>query len=66
VAPRFACPAYKPLNRSRDTQRNEAPAPPHTFDPGEVQAGAAKTMLDELLKRATALKPLRGSPGPGA
>ena len=66
MAPRFARPAYKRLNPARDTQRNEAPAPGDTFDPGEVQAGAAKTMLDELLKRATALNPLRGSPGPGA
>lgn len=30
------------------------------FDPGEVQAKAAVAMLDELLKWAGALKPLRG------
>jgi len=30
-----------------------------TFDPGEVQAKAGGVMLDELLKWATALKPLR-------
>lgn len=30
------------------------------FDPGEVQAKAAATMLDELAKWAGALKPLRG------
>lgn len=30
------------------------------FDPGEVQAKAAATMLDELHKWAAALKPLRG------
>jgi hypothetical protein len=31
-----------------------------TFDPGEVQAKAAQVMLDELLRWAEALKPLRG------
>jgi hypothetical protein len=31
-----------------------------TFDPGEVQAKAAHVMLDELLRWAEALKPLRG------
>jgi len=30
------------------------------FDPGETQAKAAVSMLDELLRWATALKPLRG------
>ena len=29
------------------------------FDPGEIQAKAALAMLDELLKWANALKPLR-------
>jgi NAD(P)H-dependent FMN reductase len=31
-----------------------------TFDPGEVQAKAAEVMLNELLRWAEALKPLRG------
>lgn len=31
-----------------------------TFDPGEVQAKAAVVMLDELLRWAEALRPLRG------
>jgi len=31
------------------------------FDPGDVQAKAAVAMLDELLKWANALKPLRGT-----
>lgn len=31
------------------------------FDPGEVQEKASVTMLDELLKWAKALKPMRGS-----
>lgn len=31
-----------------------------TFDPGELQAKAAAVMLDELLRWAEALKPLRG------
>lgn len=31
-----------------------------TFDPGEVQVQAARAMLDELHRWATALKPLRG------
>jgi NAD(P)H-dependent FMN reductase len=30
------------------------------FDPGETQAKAVVVMLDELLKWATALKPMRG------
>ncbi len=35
-----------------------------TFEPGETQAKAAAVMLDELLKWATALKPMRAASPP--